>query len=202
MFDFKTITTLQTEWRQKKKANRKVLDSYFKKFQKNKSKNTLRIVFVFLQLKQLLLSDKNPAMKGIDFKIVKQHCGKKFIQVAFCLSFCYTAIAQNSVQHNSEHRKIAENTLELALSKKAEHNIINPHAQLIKDTITALTIAETILFSIFDKTSILNQKPYEIHHITNYWVIFGTLPKEYIGGTFLLILDDRNAEVLTITHGK
>jgi hypothetical protein len=132
-----------------------------------------------------------------------ENYSSKFIKIIlFSLIFCQISFSQNSIQQNKEGRKIAENELELALSKNSGHNVINQKAILIKDTISAITIAETILFTIFDKTSILNQKPYEIHHINNYWVIFGTLPKDYIGGTFLIILDDRNAEVIKITHGK
>jgi hypothetical protein len=132
-----------------------------------------------------------------------ENYSSKFIKIIlFSLIFCQISFSQNSIQQNKEGRKIAENELELALSKNSGHNVINQKAILIKDTISAITIAETILFTIFDKTSILNQKPYEIHHINNYWVIFGTLPKGYKGGTFLIILDDRNAEVIKITHGK
>jgi hypothetical protein len=132
----------------------------------------------------------------------ENYCSKFIKIILFSLIFCQISFSQNSTQQNKEGRKIAESELSLALSKNSGHNVINQKAILIKDTISAITIAETILFTIFDKTSILNQKPYEIHHINNYWVIFGTLPEDYIGGTFLLILDDRNAEVIKITHGK
>ncbi len=127
---------------------------------------------------------------------------KSVIIVLFFLVFCQISFSQNSIEQNKEGRVIAEKELELALSKKTVHNVINQKNIIIKDSLSAITIAETILFTVFDKTSILDQKPYDIHHINNYWIISGTLPKEYKGGTFLIILDDRNSEIIRITHGK
>ena len=59
-----------------------------------------------------------------------------------------------------------------------------------------------MLFSIYGKDNIIKQSPYEIYFIDNYWVIGGTLPKEYLGGTFLIIIDSRNCKIIRITHGK
>ena len=133
----------------------------------------------------------------------KENYSSKFIQIIlFCLFFCQISFSQNSIEQNKEGRIFAENQLELALSKKSGHNVINQKETIIKDSLSAITIAETILFTIFDKASILDQKPYETYHINNYWVIFGTLPKGYKGGTFLIILDDRTSEIIKITHGK
>jgi len=127
---------------------------------------------------------------------------KSVVMVLFYLICYQISFSQNSFEKNNEGRKIAENELELALSKKSGHNVINQKNTIIKDSLSAITIAETILFDAFDKTSILDQKPYELHHINNYWIISGTLPKGYKGGTFLIILDDRNSEIIRITHGK
>ncbi|WP_330443664.1 NTF2 fold immunity protein [Flavobacterium sp. C4GT6] len=82
------------------------------------------------------------------------------------------------------------------------HNIVNGKDVIIKDTVTAIDVAESILFEIYTKDNIIKQRPYEIHHIDNYWVINGTLQKGFRGGTFLCIIDDRTGEVLKITHGK
>lgn len=127
---------------------------------------------------------------------------KSVIIVLFFIVFCQISFSQNSIEQNKEGRIIAEKELELALSKKSRHNVIDQKSIIIKDTLSAIIIAESILFNIYDKTSILEQKPYEIYHINNYWVISGTLPKDYKGGTFLIILDDRNSEIIKITHGK
>jgi hypothetical protein len=133
--------------------------------------------------------------------ILKIRTNVNYILLALVFTF-QIAASQNSTQISNENRKFAEYQLEFALSKKSGHNVIDQKNSIIKDTLTAIHIAENILFSYYDKTSIINQQPYEIHHINNYWVIFGTLPKSYKGGVFLIILDDRNSEIIKLTHGK
>lgn len=96
----------------------------------------------------------------------------------------------------------AEGELQLALSEENEVITNNPSEVLIKDSITATTIAESILFGVYGQENIKSQRPYETYLIKSYWVISGTLPKGYKGGTFLLILDSRNSKVIKITHSK
>ncbi len=99
-------------------------------------------------------------------------------------------------------KSLAEKELKLALSKESQHNVIDNKSLLIKDSYTAIKVAEPILYSIYGKENIESEKPYETYKIDNYWVIGGTLPKDSSGGTFLIIIDARNSEVLKITHGK
>ena len=99
-------------------------------------------------------------------------------------------------------KSFAEKELKLALSKESQHNVINNKSVLIKDSLTAINVAEPILFSIYGKENIESEKPYETYLIDNYWVIAGTLPEDSLGGTFLIIIDSRNSKVLKITHGK
>lgn len=96
----------------------------------------------------------------------------------------------------------AKQELKVALSKKAQHNVIDYKKLIIKDSVTAIKIAEPILFDIYGKENIEQQKPYESYLLENYWVISGTLPEDYKGGTFLIIIDARNSQVIKITHGK
>lgn len=96
----------------------------------------------------------------------------------------------------------AEKELKLALSKESQHNVINNKSVLIKDSSTAIKVAEPILFSIYGKENIESEKPYETYLINNYWVIAGTLPENSNGGSFLIIIDARNSKVLKITHVK
>ena len=39
-------------------------------------------------------------------------------------------------------------------------------------------------------------------HLENYYVVNGTLDKNYVGGTFLIIIDKRNAQILKMNKGK
>jgi len=83
-----------------------------------------------------------------------------------------------------------------------KYNLINNKTIIIKDRLTAINVAEPILFGVFGKANIIKQKPYKIFFIDNYWLIKGTLPKGKIGGTFQIIIDSRNSKVIDIIHGK
>lgn len=118
------------------------------------------------------------------------------------LTFTITACGQNKSDRTKLGESYARQELEATLNNKAQHNIIDGKAAIIKDSLTAISIAEPILFGIYGKENIIKQRPYEIYFINNYWVIIGTLPKNYSGGTFLIIIDSRNSKIIRITHGK
>ena len=124
--------------------------------------------------------------------------------VYFLILFTFTlaACGQTKVARSMLGKSYAEQELKSALTDKLQHNVINNKTLIIKDSLTAINIAEPILFSIYGKDNITKQRPYETYLIDNYWVIGGTLPKEYIGGTFLIIIDSRDSKIIRITHGK
>lgn len=99
-------------------------------------------------------------------------------------------------------KQYAESELKFALSNKTQHNVIGLKTIIIKDSLTATSVAEPILFEIYGKSNITKQRPYEIYHIKNYWIMTGTLRKDCTGGTFQIIIDDRNSQIIKITHGK
>lgn len=68
---------------------------------------------------------------------------------------------------------------------------------------TAIRVAESILFNIYGKDRILEQKPYQVHQIDSVWVINGTLPVTYTnGGTFFIVLNKKDGRVISVSHGK
>lgn len=73
---------------------------------------------------------------------------------------------------------------------------------LITDKETAIAVVEPILFKIYGKDNILSERPYEIYLINSYWFISGTLPKGYQGGTFEVIINASNCQVVKLIHGK
>ena len=96
---------------------------------------------------------------------------------------------------------IARANLNASLTDKKLHNVLNLKEPIIKDSTTAVAVAEPILFGIYGKDNILEQKPYKIHHINDYWMISGTLHYD-VGGTFLIIIYSKDSKVIRITHGK
>jgi hypothetical protein len=104
------------------------------------------------------------------------------------------------------HSKLGSDEAELELKDALENprkdNFVDNKKLLINDGQTAIKIAEPILFEIYGEDKIKHQKPYEVHLINNHYVINGTLLLGEQGGTFLIIIDARNAKVLKINHYK
>jgi hypothetical protein len=90
--------------------------------------------------------------------------------------------------------------LELALDGK-EFNIIANH-NVAENQDIAIAIAEAVLFNIYGKQNIEKQKPYEVYLINNYWVIFGTLPMGWLGGTFKIIISEKDGRIILIGHDE
>ncbi len=126
----------------------------------------------------------------------------KVIYLLVLFTFIITSCEQTQNSRTILGKPNAEEDLKLALNDKSQHNLIDSKSVIIKDSLTAINIVEPILFSIYGKDNITKQRPYEIYLIDNYWVITGTLPKEYVGGTFLIIINSYDSKIIKITHGK
>jgi hypothetical protein len=118
--------------------------------------------------------------------------------------FFLTLIACNQINNDRLFlgKAYAKKELSSALQDSSEHNVIDHKTVLIKDSLMAINIAESILFSMYGKENIIKQRPYETYYIDNYWIINGTLPKGHLGGTFQIIMDSRDLKIIKITHGK
>ena len=141
------------------------------------------------------------------FRTLQRHNNRpmtniKAIYFLTLLTFTLTACGQTKSDRTILGKSYTEQELKSALTDKSQHNVIDNKTTIIKDSLTAINVAEPILFSIYGKDNITKQRPYEIYFIDSYWVIGGTLPKEYLGGTFLIIIDSRDCKIIRITHGK
>lgn len=94
----------------------------------------------------------------------------------------------------------AKRALHEALNDKNEKVIFTGYT--IRDKKAAIEVAEPILFKTYGKENIIHQKPYEIYLLNGYWVLTGTLPKDMMGGTFLIILSEKDGRVIRLIHGK
>jgi len=118
------------------------------------------------------------------------------------LTFTLTACGQIKDNRITPGKTYTEQELKSPNTDKSQHNVIDNKTVIIKDSLTAINIAEPILFSIYGKDNIIQQRPYKVSFIVNQWIISGTLPEGRKGGTFLIIMDSRNCKIIRITHGK
>jgi len=125
----------------------------------------------------------------------------KSIKLLHILTFLILSI--NTFGQTKNDTINAQNELSYVLKNPTnKYNLLNKKSIIIKDSLTAINVAEPILFGLFGKDNIIKQKPYKIFFIDNYWLIRGTLPKGKIGGTFQIIIDSRDSKVIEIIHGK
>ena len=133
-----------------------------------------------------------------------------YIVILFLLNSC--SMNESNQQKGSTNTEVqdksrtylgisfAKNQLLETLNKKNEKQILVD--TIINDKETAISVSENILFKIYGKENIINQRPYEVYLIDGYWYLSGTLPKGMLGGTFTIILNSKNGEVIKLTHGK
>lgn len=129
---------------------------------------------------------------------------KKIKAICFfaLLTSTLTVCGQTKDNRTSPGKSYAEQIPKSALTDKSPHKVIDYKPVIIKDSLTAINIVEPILFSIYGKDNIIQQRPYKVYFNDNQWIVRGTLPEVRKGGTFLIIIDARDCKVIRITHGK
>jgi len=129
-------------------------------------------------------------------------------KITFSLYQYSSRRAMNKKRNTGEAKRLilgrghAQRALNEVLLGYFRHNLVGGrNRNIIDNEDTALKIAEIILFSIYTEENIVRQRPYEIYLIDHYWVISGTIPEGYRDGTFLIIINAQNAQILQVTHG-
>ena len=72
---------------------------------------------------------------------------------------------------------------------------------LVPDKKTAINIAEAILFPIYGERNIRDERPYQVSLKEGKWTIEGTLTRGFVGGVFHIVIRQRDACVVEISHG-
>jgi hypothetical protein len=125
---------------------------------------------------------------------------KPFLKIIFNLLFVlfiFSCTKNPEIFKENNDLKHAESELKNALI----NNEILPD-KVIPDSQTAVDVAENFLFNIYGKENIIQQRPYNLNLIDDYYIIEGTLPKNTLGGTFLIIINSKDGKIIKLTHGK
>jgi hypothetical protein len=89
-----------------------------------------------------------------------------------------------------------------ARNRYIERNMLKYLFTILDTKEKAVKFAEQILFDKFGKQDIELQKPYSVYFIEDYWIINGSMPTGMKGGTFLIIINSRDCQVIKLNHGK
>ena len=120
----------------------------------------------------------------------------RYLLISLLVLPLFSAAQQLTKSEIADAEKIIKN----ALADKSSKQILVD--KVINDKETAIAVAEAILFKIYGRDQILGEKPYHANLVDGYWIIGGTLPKSYVGGTFLIILSSKDGRVIKLIHGK
>lgn len=124
------------------------------------------------------------------------------LTVLLLLFISTSACEQHYITDQQQGQSASEKKVKDALIDTTGHNCVNHKRIIIKNEEIAINVVEPILFDMYGEENILDQRPYKVSKVKDYWLIEGSLPKGSLGGTFLIIVDARNAEIIKITHGK
>jgi hypothetical protein len=92
-------------------------------------------------------------------------------------------------------REILESALKDSTDVLSNTNI------LIDNEETAVQFAEVVLFKLYGKRNIENEKPYNIENVDGYWIITGTVHAQ-LGGAFEIVFNSRDGQIIRSTHYK
>jgi NTF2 fold immunity protein of polymorphic toxin system component len=72
---------------------------------------------------------------------------------------------------------------------------------LVSDQKMAIAIAEAVLFHVYGERTIREQRPYIVKHVRDKWIIDGAPPPAGMaGGSFHIVISQRDGRILEITH--
>ena len=127
-----------------------------------------------------------------------------FMKIIFIVLYLMGMFSTSSYSQDFRGRivigkKYADQEVKKAITNK---NAKPFYDTLINNKEMAIAVVEPILFKIYGNENIIKQRPYESYLINGYWYISGTLPEDWKGGVFEIIISSKNAQVVKLIHGK
>ena len=122
--------------------------------------------------------------------------------ILISLSVTQTSCKRKIEVKSLERQKIYEECIDSIIIDREAFNEVDRKKILIKDEKQFIRIVEPILFDIYGKERIIDERPYEVYFAKNYWIISGSLTPGVEGGVFMAITDARNCEIIRIEHGE
>lgn len=112
------------------------------------------------------------------------------------------AIAQTNNKIDRSQTFLKKYLNKILTNLKSEPNVIGGNRIIIRDKAELIGFIEPVLFNIYGKSTIENERPYQCYLIGKYWIAFGYLPTSSLGGTFEVVIDRTNLQIIYIMHGK
>jgi hypothetical protein len=86
-------------------------------------------------------------------------------------------------------------------SSQNDPDLFDRPGGLVPDKKTAIAIAEAVLFPIYGQKAIRDQRPYVTSLSRGQWTVDGAPPpRGFAGGSFHVVIRQRDAQILEIGH--
>ena len=95
---------------------------------------------------------------------------------------------------------IAALCLSLASLAQNVPTIFECNGGVVSDKETAIRIAEAILFPVYGENAIRGQRPYQVTLNDGKWAVDGTVRPGFVGGSFHVVILQRDARVVEIGY--
>jgi len=77
-----------------------------------------------------------------------------------------------------------------------------PSKGYVPDAATAIKIAEAVWIPIYGKETLKDERPFTADLVNGIWIVKGTLPKGWKGGTAYAEISKETGCILKVTHFK
>lgn len=85
---------------------------------------------------------------------------------------------------------------------KKAYDRIQPEQKKLTKIEDVISVAEKVLFPIFGEEKIKGEQPYNIFKYKNKWIVNGSLPEGWDGGTFEIIINADTSKIESLIHYK
>ena len=96
--------------------------------------------------------------------------------------------------------KDAREQVRLALSRKPPNALLTRGA--VPSEHVAIQIHVAVTGAVFGEQHIRDQHPYKAVSSGNFWVVYGSVPGNALGGSAVSVIRKSNGQVLSVTHGQ
>jgi hypothetical protein len=114
---------------------------------------------------------------------------------------CSKKTDTNSIEECSQQFDYVINN-NLSSSDYSDIESYFPKEGIVPTAEIAVRIAESVLYNIYGKEHIEEEKPFFVNLENDIWLIEGRLEDDYKGGVAYIEIRKSNGEILKVTHGK
>jgi len=105
-----------------------------------------------------------------------------------------------SVTAETTEERFDREYLDSVLGKR-EHNVLASREAVASPEV-AIAIAVAVWSPIYGEKALSTQRPFVARRLGAYWLVSGTLPTGFRGGTADAVIRAQNGEVLYVSHGR